>query len=186
MKDKIYLAGDLLKKGSQLLREQEKLDLEEIGIEVYSPKDDKEINDKTNQTKESNDGLAEKIVKKDTQAIIDCNTIIIEPTDGALGTICEMGQLKGMRDAYFMICEWLANNDDVNAALAHSFIMEFGNKFNKKVYPHYEDIRRTNIPENGDRRSWSINQYVYGVALDLSEGKGFYEWEEILQDLKKK
>ena len=58
-------------------------------------------------------------------------------------------------------------------------------KLDKKVYPHLEDIRRTNIPECGDRRSWSVNQYVYGVCLDLTDGKGFYEWEEILEELEK-
>ena len=57
-------------------------------------------------------------------------------------------------------------------------------RYDKKVYPHLEDIRRTNIPESGDRRSWGINQYVYGVCLDLTDGKGLYEWEEILEELK--
>ena len=59
---KVYLAGDMLKKGSQILREMEANQIRELGYEIHSPKDDKEINDKKNQTEESNNGLAEKIV----------------------------------------------------------------------------------------------------------------------------
>lgn len=170
----VYIAGDMLKKGSQLLREQEKREIEELGYKVHSPKDDKEINDKTNQTEESNNGLAEKIVLKDTKGIIDSDIIVIEPTNDALGTMVELGQIKGMKDLALMISE-LDNISDIHE-LCNSFI-------NKKVYPHYEDIRRTNIPETADRRSWSVNQYVYGVCLDLTDGIGFYEWEEILEKL---
>ncbi|MCS5736799.1 hypothetical protein, partial [Herbiconiux daphne] len=55
----------------------------------------------------------------------------------------------------------------------------------KRVYPHYEDIRRVpGIVESDDRRSLGINQYVYGVCLDLTDGKGFYDWEEIKEELK--
>ena len=61
----VYIGGDMLYYGSQLLREQEKRDIVNIGLIPYAPQDDKEINDKTNQTKEANDGLAEKIVRND-------------------------------------------------------------------------------------------------------------------------
>ena len=50
----IYLAGDMLKKGSILLREQEAKELRELGHKIYSPIEDKSINDKANQTEESN------------------------------------------------------------------------------------------------------------------------------------
>ena len=43
---------------------------------------------------------------------------------------------------------------------------------------------RTDIPEKGDRRSFGVNQYVYGVCLDLTDGKGFYEWDEIMEELR--
>ena len=52
------------------------------------------------------------------------------------------------------------------------------------MYIQCADVRRTNIPEVGDRRSFGVNQYVYGVALDLTDGVGFYEWNEILEDIK--
>lgn len=181
---KIYLAGDMLKKGSQLLREQEANDLKALGYEIYSPKDDKEINDKKAQTEESNNGLAEKIVLKDTKGIMESDIIVIEPHENALGTMVELGQIKGMQDAFMMIWKWLYQHKDVQAHVFNEFLNEFGDKFLKPVFPHLEDVRRTDIPEKGDRRSFGVNQYVYGVCLDLTEGKGFYEWEEILEELK--
>lgn len=173
----IYLAGDMLKKGSILLREKEKEELKALGYKVYSPIDDKEINDKSNQSKESNDGLAEKIVLKDTLGIIESDIIVIEPTDNALGTLVELGQIKGMKDMAGVFYDLLSQGRKYDALQFAELI------WNKEVYPHYEDIRRTDIPETGDRRSWSVNQYVYGTCLDLTDGKGFYEWEEIIKAL---
>ena len=81
---KVYIAGDMLLKGSQMLREQEANDLRALGYEIHSPKDDKEINDKSAQTEESNNGLAEKIVYKDTVGIVQSDIVVIEPTNNAL------------------------------------------------------------------------------------------------------
>ena len=177
----VYLAGDMLKKGSILLREQEAKELRELGHTIYSPIEDKSINDKANQSKESNDGLAEKIVRNDTRGILTSDIIVIEPHENALGTMVELGQIKGYKDVSRMMLEILESGDSdgevINALIA------LATSLDKKVYPHLEDIRRTNIPECADRRSWSINQYVYGVCLDVSEGKGFYEWEEIVNEL---
>ena len=171
----IYLAGDMLKKGSILLREQEAKELRELGHKIYSPIEDKSINDKTNQTEESNNGLAERIVRSDTRGILNSDVIVIEPHENALGTMVELGQIKGYKDCARELKSILYIVD-----LLHYFVQ----RNDKKVYPHLEDIRRTDIPEIGDRRSWSINQYVYGVCLDLTDGKGLYEWEEILEELK--
>lgn len=52
-----------------------------------------------------------------------------------------------------------------------------------KIFFHSYDIRRTNIPETGDRRSTSINQYLYGAILTLNP-KGIQSWEEIVEELK--
>lgn len=180
----VYLAGDMLKKGSILLREQEAKELRELGHTIYSPIEDKSINDKTNQSKESNDGLAEKIVRNDTRGILTSDIIVIEPHENALGTMVELGQIKGYKDVSRMMLEILESGDSdgevIDALIALAISLD------KKVYPHLEDIRRTNIPECADRRSWSINQYVYGVCLDISEGKGFYEWDEIIKELEGK
>ena len=184
----IYLAGDMLKKGSILLREQEAKELRELGHKIYSPIEDKSINDKTNQTEESNNGLAERIVRNDTRGILNSDIIVIEPHENALGTMVELGQIKGYKDSAKKIQAILdslklvpdENKLEYIVDLLHYFVQ----RNDKKVYPHLEDIRRTDIPETGDRRSWSINQYVYGVCLDLTDGKGLYEWDEILEELK--
>lgn len=183
----VYLAGDLLKKGSIMLRNAEAEELRSVGVKIYSPIEDKSINDKSNVSKEDNDKLAEKIVKNDTKAIIESDYIVIEPQDNALGTMVELGQIKGMKDASKMIMDKLIQfNRDGRCSysdLVHEMV-NISKKLNKKVYPHYEDIRRTDIPECGDRRSWGINQYVYGVCLDLTDGKGLYEWDEIVEIMK--
>lgn len=186
----IYLAGDMLKKGSILLREQEAKELRELGHKIYSPIEDKSINDKTNQTEESNNGLAERIVRNDTRGILNSDIIVIEAHENALGTMVELGQIKGYKDCareLKSILDRLVKSECDDSQAVNRLAMELHfliKKYDKKVYPHLEDIRRTDIPEVGDRRSWSINQYVYGVCLDLTDGKGLYEWEEILEELK--
>ena len=186
----IYLAGDMLKKGSILLREQEAKELRELGHKIYSPIEDKSINDKTNQTEESNNGLAERIVRNDTRGILNSDIIVIEAHENALGTMVELGQIKGYKDCareLESILDKVVKSECDDSQAVNRLAMELHfliKKYDKKVYPHLEDIRRTNIPETGDRRSWSINQYVYGVCLDLTDGKGLYEWEEILEELK--
>ncbi|MDN6409436.1 MAG: hypothetical protein L0J76_04920, partial [Tetragenococcus halophilus] len=57
----VYVGGDIMSYGNQLLREKEKEDIRSIGLKVHSPKDDKEINDKSSQSVEDNNHLAEKI-----------------------------------------------------------------------------------------------------------------------------
>ena len=186
----IYLAGDMLKKGSILLREQEAKELRELGHKIYSPIEDKSINDKTNQTEESNNGLAERIVRNDTRGILNSDIIVIEAHENALGTMVELGQIKGYKDCareLKSILDKVVKSECDDSQAVNRLAMELHfliKKYDKKVYPHLEDIRRTNIPETGDRRSWGINQYVYGVCLDLTDGKGLYEWEEILEELK--
>ena len=186
----IFLAGDMLKKGSILLREQEAKELRELGHKIYSPIEDKSINDKTNQTEESNNGLAERIVRTDTRGILNSDVIVIEPHENALGTMVELGQIKGYKDCareLKSILDRVVESECDDSQAVNRLAMELHfliKKYDKKVFPHLEDIRRTNIPETGDRRSWSINQYVYGVCLDLTDGKGLYEWEEILEELK--
>lgn len=187
MTKQVYIAGDMLTKGSQMLRAVERDQIKEIGLDFYNPADNKDINDKS---KVSNEGLAERIVKADTDAIKESDIIVIEPTVSALGTITELGQIHGMKMLAKMIvdmaddqCETCSSTTLLNNILSLAEKIE-----NQKVFPHYEDIRRfdgAGKEEEGDRRSLGINQYVYGVCLDLTDGKGFYEWDEVLEELKK-
>lgn len=175
---KVYNAGHMLTRGAQFQRQVEKdeLSFANPNIEWYDPKDNKEINDKSTAVQE---GLAERIVKQDTHAIFWSDTVVIEPLPEALGTHVELGQLKGIRDTASIINDILNDASDSDEALEQ--IIRFVNKqLKRKVYPHYEDIRRFGgVTESEDRRSWGINQYVYGVCLDLSEGKGLYDWNEV-------
>lgn len=180
---KIYNAGHMLTRGAQFQRQVEKDELNSVAsdLEWYDPKENKEINDKANL--DNNDGLAEKIVRQDTNALFWADTVVIEPLPEALGTHVELGQLKGMRDMATAIVHIINNATSVDDAF-----MRIGalcdKQINRAVYPHYEDIRRfKGANESEDRRSWGINQYVYGVCLDLTEGKGLYDWSEVLKEL---
>lgn len=195
---KVYLAGDMLTKGSQLLREKEAQDVRAVGFEMYNPMENKEINDKANAVKE---GLAERIVEQDSDAIYNSDILIIEPQPFAMGTMVELGQVKGRKDLAkgikHLIDDTIKNSgidgnphDPTNyyelIELVDRIQEWVGEVVEQKVYPHYEDIRRFNgVTESEDRRSLGINQYVYGVCLDLTDGKGFYEWDEILEELKR-
>ncbi|MFA2720568.1 nucleoside 2-deoxyribosyltransferase [Bacillus paranthracis] len=185
MTKQVYIAGDMLPKGSQMLRALEREQIKEIGLDFYNPMDNKEINSKEEV---SNDGLAERIVKADTDAIESSDVIVIEPQPFALGTMVELGQVKGRKDLAKQI---IAMADDFNGSVSELLnqIIELAEQVdNQKVFPHYEDIRRfpnAGADEVGDRRSLGINQYVYGVCLDLTDGKGFYDWDEVLAELKK-
>lgn len=180
----VYIAGDMLTKASQLLREKEKEDIEKIGLPLYNPQDNKEINDKANL--DNNEGLAEKIVEQDTIALYESDIIVIEPQPFALGTHVELGQIKGRKDLAEEVLR-IYNDESLDDLEALEEIRQIALKAkNQKVFPHYEDIRRfKGVVEKEDRRSLGINQYVYGVCLDLTDGKGFYEWDEILDELQK-
>lgn len=151
----IYNGGDMLSLANQLMHSEENEQLRKLGYEVYSPQDDKTINDKTNQSVESNNSLAEKIFDRDTKGMEKADIIIFEVSNDNVGTTCEIGQ-------------W-AQQERIRPT-------------GKRYYFHSYDIRRTNIPEIGDRRSWSINQYLYGAILSLNP-KGIMNWEDIIAAL---
>lgn len=193
-----YIAGGMMSKGEQMQREAEKRDLQALGIPLYVPQDNKDINDKANL--DNNDGLAEKIVKADTDAIRASDVIVIEPQPFAMGTMAELGQIKGMKDvakdinavAHKGVDQILRDFDFLSDAQQTDILLETLSEIasitepivNQKVFPHFEDVRRfKGATESEDRRSFGVNQYIYGLALDLTDGKGFYEWDEILEEL---
>ncbi|MGL5015454.1 MAG: hypothetical protein ACRC6V_14395 [Bacteroidales bacterium] len=178
--NKVYCAGHMLTRGSQMQRMAEKEDLARANprLEFYIPQENKEINDKANAKQE---GLAERIVRHDTDAINWSDTVIIEPLAEACGTMVELGQIKGMRDVANQVLQ-IIENEELDSEDKLRLIQAAASKHSlRKVYPHFEDIRRVaGITESEDRRSLGINQYVYGVCLDLTNGVGFYEWDEIV------
>lgn len=181
-KPMIYIAGDMLTVGSQMLRAKERNDIQALGLPFYNPADNKEINDKANAVQE---GLAERIVRQDSEAIYESDVLVIEPQPFALGTMTELGQVKGRRDLANEINDILVEGDGEEDWVTLGRIEELVDRVRgQKIYPHYQDIRRfEGVTESEDRRSLGINQYVYGVCLDLTDGKGFYEWNEILEEL---
>lgn len=184
---KAYLAGDILSYGAQKQREWEKEQLSNINYEIHAPQDDDEINDKS---KVDNNGLAERIVKKDTDAIMNSDLIILDAHENGKGTLVEMGQLAGVKDLsdklLTKIDEYLELEipyDRILNEITKDLLMYH----NKDVYVHNTDIRRENTAlQQGDRREYAPNQYVYGTALKLTNGKGFYEWHEIIKELENK
>lgn len=166
-------------------RAAEKEELASLGHNLYNPQDNAAINDKKNAVQE---GLAERIVEHDTHAIMWSDTVVIEPLSHALGTTVELGQLLGMRDVAqevmdcFDMEEYGAMSDDEIL----SRIQDVCNRhLHRKVYAHCSDVRRgNNSPQVGDRREFATNQYVFGAVLKLTNGKGFYEWNEVVEELK--
>ena len=182
--NRIYCAGHCLTRGSQMQRMAEKEELARVNpsLEFYNPLENKEINDKATAKQE---GLAERIVHHDTDAILWSDTVIIEPLAEACGTMVELGQLKGLKDAAEQVLRIMGDQELNESEILYHVQRAMQLHVDRKIYPHFEDIRRVpGITEAEDRRSLGINQYVYGVCLDLTDGAGFYEWDEILNRAK--
>lgn len=179
---KIYLAGDMLNRGAQLQRAEERDILKDLGHELYVPQDNKDINDKKTAVQE---GLSERIVAADTAGILWSDTVVIEPLSHALGTNVELGQILGMFDLANEINDIYKSTNSVD--VVYLGVASLINKvINRKIYPHYEDVRRVEgITETGDRRTLGLNAYMYGACLKLTNGKGIYEWDEIITELSK-
>ena len=183
----IYVAGDLLSEGAKMRRAWEAEQLRSTGATLHVPHEDASINDKANAVQE---GLAERIVANDTQGIIDSDVIVIDAHENGKGTLVELGQIKGMRDMAKMVSDVISENysmfdDDCDENTVRAIEELVEEVVNKKVFAHNTDIRRANShPQSGDRREYGPNQYVYGTVLDLTYGKGFYDWDEIIEEVK--
>ena len=184
-KPKTYLAGHMLDAGAVMRREWEAEQLRKAGATLHVPHEDKSINDKANAVQE---GLAERIVANDTKGIIDSDVIVIDAHENGKGTLVELGQIKGMKDMAMIIQDLITKYEDEDHSI-YDLVNEISNTCldveEKKVYAHNTDIRRANDkPQAGDRREYAPNQYVYGTVLDLTEDKGFYDWDEIIEEVK--
>lgn len=178
----LYIGGHMLNIGSQMQRAMEREKAQEIGVPLYNPMDNKDINDK--QANKNDTGLAERIVFADTNAILYSDVIMIEPDVSALGTVTELGQVYMFNMLHDIITD-ITNDPNLSYEEKVALINEYFTEHPRKlVLPHMQDVRRHDAPEVGDRRSWGCNAYVYGVVLDLTDGKGFYEYDEIWETLK--
>ena len=181
----IYVAGDLLSEGAKMRRAWEAEQLRSAGANLHVPHEDKSINDKANAVQE---GLAERIVANDTQGILDSDVIVIDAHENGKGTLVELGQIKGMKDMAETVLHTIlgVSNGVLSERDALDMIQaDVESVLEKKVYAHNTDIRRANDkPQAGDRREYGPNQYVYGTVLDLTDGVGFYDWDEIIEEVK--
>lgn len=177
----VYLLGDMLKKGSILCRQDEAKILREMGYDLYSAIEQKDINDKKNQTVKSNNKLAERIVAKDSEAIRRSDLIIAEIDNNNVGSCVEVGQIMEFNWFRDWIVEILNNSDDKKL---RKNLVEFLNKYpRKECYFHSTDIRFTDLPESGYRRSFSFNQYLIGACLKLNI-MGIMTFDKIIKILK--
>ena len=193
---KIYLGGDLLSEPMVEYRKKQRDQLNGIlGIEAYSPSDDSSINDKVNAKQE---GLAERILKNDYDAMMNCDAFTFDILNHAIGTQSELSILLGMkRQAQITIdrleelseinyVDMEGNTTDVFDTLQEE-IKEQQKIINTPVYVYSTDVREGNGHTYADpyRTEVSYNQFLYGVILELTGGEGFISWEEVLNRLEK-
>lgn len=173
----LYLGGDIMSFGSNLARQYEydKFQEAKIPVEVYSPVMNKSINDKSNMTEEENNCLAEKIVAADVERLWNSDCTVLCPEQSAIGTMCEMGILYGWKYMADRLLELIQEEWD-NAPVHKPGTLVAAGVYNrleekikeiqsKKNYAHYFDIRTNHLNEKDWRRSFSINQFLYGVIL---------------------
>ena len=184
-----YLGGDIMSFGSNLARQYEydRFNDLNLDVDVYSPVQNKSINDKNSVTEEENNHLAEKITEADIERLWNSDFVVMCPEQSAIGSMCETGCLFGWK--------WMANklleiyynalkeeNKDVTHALFDVFD-EIKRISKKDNYFHYFDIRNTQLNEKGWRRSFSINQLLYGMILYTAKNGDFETFDAIMNHL---
>ena len=195
-----YLGGDIMTFGSNLAREYEYEKFKEAKIpgEVYSPVQNKSINDKSNMTEEENNVLAEKIVAADVERLWNSDYTVLCPEQSAIGTMCEMGILYGWKYmAEHLIDDIITYRQEQNyppitmmtdnekAQMFDYIWSRLGEIEGKRNYAHYFDIRTNHLNEKDWRRSFSINQFLYGIILAATaDGTLHNSFDEILPILK--
>ena len=207
-KKKVYLGGDIMSAGSNLAREKEYNAFKEAGIDadVYSPVMNKDINDKSARTEEQNNRLAEEITVQDIDRLFESDIVVMCPEQHAIGSLCEMGCLYGwkylagkMQSSVLHIAkqynidlsekDWYTPSTDTEAANIQMFIYDLGRLMlgffavldDKKIFAHYFDIRTNHLNEKDWRRSFSINQMLYGMILAATDDNMLHNsFEEVL------
>lgn len=154
-----------------------------IGIKCYNVLDDKSINDKANAEQT---GLAERILNNDFKAMQESDIFVFDILNEGLGTIAELGILLGMKHQAQKIIDKYEDIDfrDLEPLTQYD-ILEAYNIVNKPVLIYCSDIRQGNGKPyyDPDRAEFSTNQFVYGMILSLTNGKGFMSWEEVKKEL---
>jgi nucleoside 2-deoxyribosyltransferase len=192
-----YVGGDIMTHGSQLARQEECDKMDAAGLEVtyYSPAQNKSINDKSNMTEEQNNCLAEKITEADIDRLWNSDFAVMCTEQSAIGTMCELGCLFGwkyMADKLLDICGEVGTFNEVvfsekkQAEVGARLVEEISRIYLKNIFAHYFDIRTNHLNEKDWRRSFSINQLLYGMILYCTkDGKLHENFDSVLEELKK-
>ena len=192
-----YLGGDIMSFGSNLARQYEydKFLEAELPVDVYSPVQNKSINDKSNMTEEENNHLAEKITAADIERLWNSDFAVMCPEQSAIGTMCEMGCLYGwyyMAKKLLEVAESVVENKELKTLEERQLeafgrmVREIGRILGKHIYAHYFDIRTNHLNEKDWRRSFSINQLLYGMILACTDDHKLHEnFDSALEALKK-
>ena len=192
-----YVGGDIMTHGSQLARQEEcdKMDAAGLQVQYYSPAQNKSINDKSNMTEEQNNCLAEKITAADIERLWNSDFAVMCTEQSAIGTMCELGCLFGwkyMADRLMEVLSKIGTPEDfeksqlIRSEGCVALFNEIYRIANKNIFAHYFDIRTNHLNEKDWRRSFSINQLLYGIILYCTkDGKLHENFDSVLEELKK-
>lgn len=183
-----YLGGDIMSFGSNLARQYEYDKFVEMGlpVEVYSPVQNKSINDKSNITEEENNHLAEKITAADIERLWNSDFVVMSPEQSAIGSMCETGCLFGWKYMTDMLLEMIKKSEAEGKSVISIYddlVNEIKRINEKQNFFHYFDIRTNHLNEKDWRRSFSINQLLYGMILYTAKNGDFETFDEILKHL---
>jgi nucleoside 2-deoxyribosyltransferase len=187
MRKKVYLAGDGLKKGNQLLRGIERDAIRALGnVDLTYVWENKDINDK------SKSPTAEDIQANDFSAMLHSDIIIADVDNNSVGTSVEMGEMNGvnyMLKALHEIISTASDYAETEEDFNRDVVFEIKSLLSvipvKTVYWQTSDIRDgATEAETSFRRSHSYNQYLIGTMLMLS-GREPMQFEEIIEELRK-
>ena len=199
-----YVGGDIMIHGSQLARQEEcdKMDAAGLKVQYYSPAQNKSINDKSNMTEEQNNCLAEKITAADIERLWNSDFAVMCTEQSAIGTMCELGCLFGwkyMADRLIEIEGNILNKHlpdnrqpspeewvNIRAEMFDELNYEIQRIRMKNIFAHYFDIRTNHLNEKDWRRSFGINQLLYGMILECTKDHKLHEnFDSVLEELKK-
>ena len=151
-------------------------------------------------TEEENNHLAEKIVEADVERLWNSDYTVLCPEQSAIGTMCEVSILYGwkyMADQMVRkVWETIINNNWKNTNLNNLSQEQKAKLFDilleildqqiiKQNYAHYFDIRTNHLNEKDWRRSFSINQFLYGIILAATSDHTLHNsFDEIIPILK--
>lgn len=181
-KDKlVYNGGSMTTEGAKDFCLKVNDMIEGAGLSVYTPSNNKEINDKDAL---GNKDIARMIVAKDSEAIINSDVRVF---NGELtpGTLIETGQVLGMNDMSNIIIKTIEKMERSGHSDAYikDIIWNICNyEINKEFILYDTDVRSHNEPESGYRRSTFKHQYQRGVGMKLMNSQDGYIRFQTLQD----